>query len=355
MINKQKTGVAIAGIGFGESVHLPALISTKNGLPIALWHPNAQKLNQACTKHNLKGYSDWNFLLNDQSIEAIIIATPPGPRFQLAKEALEAGKHLLLEKPIALNANQAEELQRIALKNNLSVAVDFEYRAVPLFMTLKSILEQKQIGDIWLVKFDWLMSSRANESRPWNWYSSKEQGGGVVGALGTHAFDMIHWLFGPSKEVNAYLSTSIPSRYCKDTNKEKPVSSEDICLAQLEITEIYNKNKIPIQISLSSVSRQGRGCWIEIYGREGTLIIGSNNQADYVHGFGLWLAEKNGPLKNISADKKFGFRKTWKDGRIAPVARIQEWWLNSISQGTPIIPGLSEGIASQKVCDKILY
>ena len=353
METKKELGVAIAGIGFGEKVHLTALQANPNFHPIALWHPRLEALNDSCKKHNLKAYSDWSSLLNNHNIEAIIIATPPKPRFQLALEALEAGKHLLLEKPVALNSNQVEELQRTALKQNLSVAVDFEYRAVPLFMQLKRLLNEQKVGDIWLVKFDWLMSSRASQSRPWNWYSNKDEGGGVIGALGTHAFDILHWLFGPTNSVNAHLATSIPFRLCNKTNTKKGVSSEDICLAQIELEEIKQRKKIPAQVSLSSVSRQGRGCWLEIYGSEGTLIIGSDNQKDYVHGFGLWFAGKDGALKSISADKDLCFKKTWKDGRIAPVAQIQEWWLESIHQGKPIIPGLGEGLASQKVCDKL--
>tara|TARA_Y100001968_G_scaffold229440_1_gene212235 strand:- start:161 stop:1261 length:1101 start_codon:yes stop_codon:yes gene_type:complete len=353
MTNKNQIGVAIAGIGFGESVHLPALEYNKNSIPIAFWHPDSKKLNDSCNKYGLTTYSDWQSVLEDKTINAIIIATPPAPRFDLAKQALQAGKHLLLEKPISLNAFQGEELHRIAINNQLSVAVDFEYRAVPYFMQLKKILEERRIGDIWLVKFDWLMSSRADPSRAWNWYSNKEEGGGILGALGTHAFDILHWLFGPSCNVKATLSTSINSRLCNKTDQRKPVTSDDICMAQLELLDIKNNQKIPVQATLSGVTRQGRGCWIEIYGSEGTLILGSENQKDYVHGFGLWFAEKGCTLAAVPVDKALSFEKTWKDGRIAPVARIQNWWLKSIYEGTPIIPGLSEGISSQKVCDAI--
>ena len=346
-------GVGIAGLGFGESVHLPALESNEDANQIALWHPNSEKLESSCQRNNLIGYKNWNSLLNDEKVDGIIIATPPAPRFELAKEALKAGKHLLLEKPITLNTSQAEELQRLAINNRLSVAVDFEYRAVPLFMTLKKILQEKQIGEIWFVKFDWLMSSRANTARPWDWYSQKEEGGGVIGALGTHAFDILHWLFGPTNTIKSHLSTSIPNRLCPRTNLQKRVTSEDICLAQIGLTETESNKTIPVQLSLSAITRQGRGCWVEIYGSDGTIVIGSNNQKDYVHGFGLWIAEKDGPLKSISADKNFSFNKSWKDGRIAPVARIQSWWIESIRSGKPIIPGLAEGVASQKVSDKI--
>ncbi|WP_320676689.1 Gfo/Idh/MocA family oxidoreductase [Prochlorococcus sp. MIT 1300] len=347
-------GVAIAGIGFGEAVHLPALRATNTLEPVCLWHPIKERLIDPCQKYNLPGENDWQKLLANSKVEAIVLATPPAPRFELAKKALEAGKHLLLEKPVALNFNQVIELQKIALAKGLSVAVDFEYRAVPLFMQAKRMLDQGAVGEPWLVKLDWLMSSRANPDRPWNWYSQRDQGGGVLGALGTHAFDLLHWLFGPTIQVGSHCSTSIKMRKDPNDGIPKKVTSEDLVLAQLMIAGTHQNAEIPAQVTLSAVTRQGRGFWLEIYGSDGTLLLGSNNQKDYVHGFSLLHSNPGEPLISISPDSDLAFSRTWSDGRIAPVRRLQDWWGESIQSGIPMIPGLVEGAASQKVCDQIL-
>ena len=353
MINKNHPiRVAIAGLGFGESVHIPAAIFNENIKLIGLWHQRPERLREACFQHNLHAYESWEDLINDPNIEGIIIATPPAPRFDLALQALKTGKHLLLEKPIGLNAEEVMELQRNALKRNLCVGVDYEYRAVPLFMQAKRIINQKKLDEPYFVKLDWLMSSRANPERPWNWYSDANCGGGVLGALGTHAFDMIHWLIGPTQSLSAINSTSIKERFCQQTKITKAVSSEDVSISQLQIKTIHN-NLIPCQVNLSAVTKQSKGFSLEIYGKNGTLILSSENQKDYVHGFGLWLSLKGEVLKNIQTDSDLAFSKIWTDGRIAPVARIQSWWAQSIKDGTPVIPGLVEGLASQKVCDKV--
>jgi len=202
------------------------------------------------------------------------------------------------------------------------------------------------------VKLDWLMSSRANPSRPWNWYSDEDSGGGVLGALGTHAFDIIHWLVGPTFSLSAINSTSIKERFCPLSKTTKKVTSEDVSISQLQIKNIHNK-LITVQVNLSAVTQRSKGFSLELYGDNGTLIRSSENQKDYVHGFGLWFSNKDDVLKNIQPDKDLSFSKTWTDGRIAPVARIQSWWAQSIKDGTPMIPGLVEGLSSQKVCDKI--
>ena len=349
---KEKLGIAIAGLGFGKKVHLEALKESDHLIPKAIYHYKKEQKSILEAETSLDFYHDWGELIQSKYIDGIIIATPPESRFKLAKEALENGKHLLLEKPVALTSQEIEELRRISLLRNLIVCVDFEYRAVPLFLQTKKILDENILGEIYLVKLDWLMGSRSDPKREWNWYSLKEKGGGVIGALGTHAFDILNWFFGESIRVSSEISTSIKKRTTKSSTELLEVTSEDVCLANIEIQN-YCGSKIPCQVSLSSISRNGRGFCLEIYGKEGSLTLKSENQKDYVHGFNLKFSDKEDKTHNFTADPIFNFEKTWSDGRIAPVKRIQNLWAESIISGKPIIPGLSEGLISQRVCEAI--
>lgn len=350
----QPLRVAVVGLGFGVNVHVPALRACPGTEPVALWHPNAERLQAACAAVDLPGASSFEALLADPSIEALVLATPPEPRVELARAALLADKHLLLEKPVTLCAPAAQDLQRLALQRRLTVAVDFEYRAVPLFQQLASLLNQGILGTPWLVKLDWLMSSRADPSRPWSWYSQAAAGGGVLGALGTHAFDMLHWLVGPSRRVHASLSTAIRERPLPGDGRMAAVDAPDIALLQLDL-ETPAGALVPAQVTLASVARQGRGCWLEFYGSEATLVLGSSRQSDYVHGFQLWCGEPGErSLRQLAADPELAFARTWEDGRIAPVSRLMGWWAQAIREGRPMVPGLTEAVASQRVCDAAL-
>ena len=243
-------------------------------------------------------------------------------------------------------------MQRLAIAKGLSVAVDYEYRAVPLFMQAERLLRAGVIGTPWLVKLDWLMSSRADPSRGWNWYSQASKGGGVIGALGTHAFDMLAWLVGPVASVTALNGVSIRERPDPQGGMA-PVDAEDVSLIQTRLQwQGSAETSVPAQINLASVARNGRGCWLEIYGSEGSLVLGSANQKDYVHGFELRCSRAGEPPQLIEPDSDLAFSTTWSDGRIAPVARIQSWWAESIRSGMPMIPGLAEGVASRLACDQ---
>lgn len=348
----QPIGVAVAGLGFGEKVHLPALKANPDLSTVALWHPRRERLEAACATHGLTGHDSWEALLADPAVDAVVIATPPAPRFELARRALEAGKHLLLEKPIALHADQAMQLQALAIARGLSVAVDYEYRAVPLFMQAERLLRSGAVGTPWLVKLDWLMGSRSDPNRGWNWYSQADQGGGVIGALGTHAFDMLAWLVGPVVSVQGLNGVSIQQRPHPEGGLA-PVDAPDVSLVQASLQwEGRSDVLVPAQVSLSSVSRNGRGFCLDITGSEGALVLSSSNQKDYVHGFELHHASSGDVLKPVLPDEDLAFAQTWTDGRIAPVARLLGWWAESIRSGRPMIPGLAEGVASRRACDR---
>ena len=247
-----KLRIAIAGLGFGKKIHLEALKESECLIPTAIYHYKKEKGPSLEKETGLKFYDDWEKLVKSKDIDGIIIATSPESRFKLAKEALDNNKHLLLEKPVALTSEEIEELQRISLINNLSVCVDFEYRAVPLFLQTKKIIDENILGKIYLIKLDWLMGSRSDPKRAWNWYSLKEKGGGVIGALGTHAFDMLNWFFGESIKVSGKISTSIKERYLPNSSKILEVTSEDICIANLEITN-YDSTSIHFQIKSTPI------------------------------------------------------------------------------------------------------
>jgi predicted dehydrogenase len=342
--------VAVAGLGFGEKVILPALRDCPGTEPVALWHPRPERAASAGQAANLPAFDDFAALLADPAVEAVVIATPPEPRFALARAALEAGKHLLLEKPVALNVEQVEALQRLAIERGLGVAVDFEYRAVPHVQQLAALVGQGVLGDPWLVKFDWLMGSRADRRRAHSWYSQAAAGGGVLGALGTHAFDTLHWLIGPSRGLSARLSTAISERPIPGTDAMGLVDAEDSALIQLDL-EDHQGRPVPAQLTLSSVARGGRGYWIELYGSEATLVLGSSNQADYVHGMQLWMARPGEALRLLPADPALAYGRTWEDGRTAPVRRLLGWWSQAVRERRPMVPGLAEAVTSQRCCD----
>lgn len=343
-----KIGIAVVGTGFGKKVHIPGFQAHPHTEVIAVYHRDIEKAKATAESHNIPHVADTvEEIVTLPDVTGVAISTPPFLHYEMAKIVLQAKKHLLLEKPTTLNVNEAKQLYQIAQQNNCITTLDFEFRFVPAWQYFAELLSQNYVGKKRLIKIDWLVSSRANPERGWNWYAQKEKGGGALGAIGSHAFDYVDWLFGSVSRMCGLLSTSIPSRPDPTENgKLKPVDADDTCSILLELAD-----GTPCQVSLSSVTYQGRGHWVEVYGSEGTLILSSENQKDYVHGFKIWGSKNGETLTEISIPEKLDFPRVYSDGRIAPFVRVVNQWVSGMEQGKSLVPSLREGVYSQLLMD----
>lgn len=340
-------GVAVVGTGYGQKVHIPGFQAYPRTKVVAVYHRDLEQAQAIAQSHNIPhACNQISDILDLPEVEAVSIATPPFCHYEMAKAVLQAGKHLLLEKPTALNASQAKELYQLALAKEVVAALDFEFRLVPGWQLFAELLSQGYVGSKRLIRIDWLGSSRANAERPWNWYSRKDQGGGALGSLGSHAFDYIHWLFGSVRRLNAHLSTAIHQRPDPMTGELKPVDSDDTCMIMLELID-----RTPCLVSISSVVHAHRTHWLEVYGDQGTLILGSENQKDYIHGFRVWSSQPGKPLSEIEIPNRLLFPKNYADGRISAFIRVVEQWVQGIERKEALIPSLSEGVYSQLLMD----
>jgi len=347
-MSNQPLGVAIVGTGFGQKVHLPAFQIHESTKPVAVYNPSLEKARAIAQDNNIPHASNQlDTLLSLPDVDAVSISTPPFLHYDMAKVVLEAGKHLILEKPLNLKAQQTRELYYIAKQQGVIAIPDFEFRFVPEWQLLADYLQKDYVGKKRLVKIDWLVASRANPERAWNWYAQKDKGGGALGAVGSHSFDYLNWLFGGVNRLCAQLATAIPKRPDPDENgKLKPVDSDDTCLLMLELAD-----GTPCQLSISSVAYEGRGHWVEVYGDRGTLVLGSSNLKDYVHGFRLRAAPAGDNLSEIFVPQNLAFPKVYQEGRLAPFLRLVDHWVKAIQTQQPMIPSLREGTYSQLLMD----
>ncbi len=336
-------GVAVIGTGFGQKVHIPGLQAHHRTEVVALWNGDRTKAQQVASDNSIPfASSSLNEILARPEVQAVTLATPPFAHYEMAKDILKAGKHLLLEKPITLSVTEAKHLQQLAIDNGVIAIPDFEFRFIPAWQHFANLLSQDIVGKRRLIKIDWIASSRASSERAWNWYAQKELGGGALGSIGSHTFDYVNWLFGPAKSISATLSTSIPQRPDPETGEMKPVDSDDLCAIALTLAD----NTL-CQITLSAVSYAGRGHFIEVYGDKGALVMGNPSQKDYVNGFKVFASELGAELQEVLEPDHLAFPKVYSDGRIAPFVRVVNHWVNCIDANKATAPAMPEGIYSQ--------
>jgi len=348
MASINQIGVAVVGTGFGQKIHIPGFQHHPRTEVVAVYNRDLTKAKEIADENGIYyAYSDLDKILSLSEVDAVSISTPPFLHYEMAKKVLKAKKHLLLEKPMAMNVQQVKELYHLAQAQSVVAIADFEFRYVPAWQLLAEHLEDDYVGKKRLIKIDWLVTSRANPKRDWNWYSQKDAGGGALGAVASHAFDYINWLFGSVSKLSGYLNCAIPERPDhNDGSVMKPVDADDTCLIMMELAD-----GTPVQLSISSVTYEGRGHWVEIYGEKGTLVLGSSNLKDYVHGFELYAAPPGKSLKKVSIPKKYDFSQVFTDGRLAPFIRVVDRLVTSIDSSQSYTPSLKQGVYSQLLMD----
>lgn len=205
---------AVIGTGFIGPVHVEGLI--RAGVSVAgILGSTADKSTAAADQINLsKGYSSLDELLADESVDVVHITSPNRFHFEQTKKCLEAGRHVLCEKPLSMTSTESAELVRIAAGSGCVAAVNYNIRYYPLCLEAADRVQRGDIGDVFHVTGsyvqDWLL-----KDTDFNWRVMAEDGGELraVADIGTHWMDLIQFITGLKvRSVCADLQTVFPVR-----------------------------------------------------------------------------------------------------------------------------------------------
>ncbi len=161
-----------------------------------------------CMERNpsVKGYTDWQALVADESLDAVIIAVPHPMHATIAMAALRAGKHVLTEKPVDVSVSKAKELNEVAKSSDRVFAIMFNQRTNPLFAKAREIVRSGQLGDlqrtVWIIT-NWYRTQNYYNSGTWRATWSGE-GGGVLLNQAPHNLDLWQWICGMPSEITAF-------------------------------------------------------------------------------------------------------------------------------------------------------
>src|SRR5207248_3264473 len=133
--------------------------------------------------------SSWRALVARDDVDLVSIVTPPVKHCEMTLAALENGKAVLCEKPMAMNAVEARRMTESAREAGVLALIDHELRFLPGRLKMRELLQNGEIGKVKHAKLTFRADSRADLNRPWNWWSDKTQGGGALGAIGSHVID----------------------------------------------------------------------------------------------------------------------------------------------------------------------
>lgn len=207
MSGKVRVGI-IGTSGWTEMMYLNNLRDRADVEIAALCGRSPERLGEMAAKHGVAAtYTDYRRMIDEAGLDAVIVAAPDDRHREMTLAAIDKGLHVLCEKPLANNADDARLMLKAAESARIKHMVLFTWRWQPHFQYLRSMVEEGVFGTVYRAQFSFLAGFARDGS--YQWRHDPTRANGVVGDLGSHMIDMSRWLFGEVATVSATLGTSI--------------------------------------------------------------------------------------------------------------------------------------------------
>ena len=306
---KRKIGVALVGVGFVGRAHLEAIRRLGTAEVRALGVSNSDQIARAAAEFGIDNVvADYRILLDNPAVDAVDICTPNAAHFEMAKHALQAGKHVICEKPLTTSAEDARELAALAQETKLRNCTCYNLRFYPLVQQMRRMREDGDLGEILVAQGtysqDWLLYDT-----DWNWRTDPGSNGPsrAMADIGSHWCDMAEHVTGqritalcadlqtfhkirkrPKGPVETFAGKTLKPRDYAET----PIDSEDFGAVVFRMGERARGSFTASQVSAGRKNRLS----IEIYGTKASVAWDGERPNE------LWIGNRNAPNQTIVKD-----------------------------------------------------
>ncbi|WP_442604282.1 Gfo/Idh/MocA family protein [Paenibacillus sp. KN14-4R] len=249
----------IVGCGHIAQKHVEAIEAIDEASLYALCDTNCINIEKLAANRSVKQYVSFANMLADDEIDVVIICTPSGLHAPMTIQAAQAGKHVVVEKPMALTMEDADAMIRACEDNDVLLSVVHPNRFRPAMLELKKMVEEGRFGTI----------SHVNATVRWNrgqsyydqadWRGTKQMDGGVLMNQGIHSLDLLQWLIGPIEEVKALTGTRL-----------RHIEVEDVAVAAVR----FANGVLGVVETATTIYRRNYEETIAIFGEQGSVIVG---------------------------------------------------------------------------------
>lgn len=298
----------IIGVGFIGPTHVEAL--RRLGVNVVALSEQTEELakSKALEMGIPKAYGDYKQLINDNEVDVVHICAPNYLHYRMAKEAVKAGKHVICEKPLAMNSKESSDLVNLAIEYGKVNAVCYNIRFYPLCLLVREMVRGGELGDIYFVTGSYLQDWLFFDT-DWSWRVLPELGGELraVADIGTHWLDLVSSVTGLEiKKVFADMKTFIPVRKKPKVEvgtfkgkelsfaeyEEHKITTEDYATVLMEFS---NGGKGSLTVSQISAGRKNKLSF-EIYGSKKSVAWSSETPNE------LWVGYREKPNELIIKD-----------------------------------------------------
>ncbi len=323
---KNGVGVGFIGTGFTRKVQMPAFANCEGASLVSVASGSIENANAAANEFAIRHFTaDWHETVSHPDVDLVCITTPPVLHKEMVLFAIDAGKHILAEKPMAMDVAEAEEMTEAAKRKPLLALIDHELRFLPGRQKALTMLRGGEIGKIRHARYHFAAPHRGDPNVAWNWWSDIEQGGGALGAINSHIIDSFNFFLGTKiSEVYCQLQTNIKER---KTHKGelRPVTTDDQANMILRFADSDLTKDATGLVAVSMTDGVGYKNEIEFFGSEGSLRVG--HQGDVfisMRGEGEWKKVDVDMVKPAGDGADTGFSRGFSAFAPEIIAAIRE-------------------------------
>lgn len=268
--------------GIARAVHLPGVGRSPDLTLAAICDIDAEKrayFKELCHIDDAHCFADYNELIRCPDVDVVDICTPNDMHFEMARAAIMAGKPYSLEKPVTLNAAEANELARLTRERHLPNMVCFSYRFKAASRFARELVRGGSIGEVYHVNMQYFMGGALPyRDMPLRWRNIRARAGsGALGDLGSHALDLVRFITGQEYSgVVGHLGTYVKERRLPDGDGKGVVDTDDFANFSAQMNGGVSAS---FQITKMAYARSNYQR-MEIYGGKGAVIYYLNRRQD---------------------------------------------------------------------------
>ena len=339
--------VGIIGASFAKAAYLPALRHVPGAEVVAIASARLSSAESVAAAFGVPhAYDDWQAMLAAHRFDLVCIATPTVLHAPQTLAAIANGAHVLCEKPAAMDASEAARMLAAAEAAGRVHMIDHELRFNPNRARIAALIADGTLGEIRHVVI-------TNVGHAWNdpasrpkgdWWSLADQGGGRLGANGSHQVDLLRWWLGEVAWVTGAAPVIVPDRRDKASGDAWTATADDVAYFTAEMG-----SGAVAQVFMSGVAARTTGNLTQIFGSKGTITLSNDDEK-------LWLATGTLPFEEITENDPNASLPGVSAGiwNVSVVALMQE--LAAAIQGRRrLTRGATfvDGLAVQRVLDAV--
>ena len=260
---------ANARYGWGPRAQLPALLGLPDFELLAVCTAHEETAKASAEKFGARlAFHDHRKMVGHADIDVVAVNVRVPLHHQLTMDALNTGKHVYTEWPLGANLQEAHEMAELARGKGVHTMVGLQARCDPVFLRMKELIDEGYVGEVISCHMSLFGGGALSRSSRYTWMADRTMGATTLTIAFGHAIDALCMCLGEFREISAVVSTQIPQWHETNTDRMVDVTAPDnvVVVGRLARGTVVSTH-------VGAIPWHGSGRLLEVYGREGTLVI----------------------------------------------------------------------------------